>query len=62
MRQAWARFATSGDPNGAGLPHWPQYDRARDPYLEFGTRVQAGHAYRKAQLDVLERYYTGGHP
>jgi para-nitrobenzyl esterase len=62
MRQAWARFATSGNPNGAGLPHWPQYDRASDPYLEFGNRIQAGHAYRKAQLDVIERHYAGGQP
>lgn len=62
IRQTWARFATSGNPNGAGLPDWPKYDRASDPYLEFGTRIQAGHAYRKAQLDALEPYYAGNQP
>lgn len=26
MSSAWAAFATSGDPNGAGLPHWSAYE------------------------------------
>ena len=30
LRQAWVRFATSDDPNGDALPHWPHYDRATD--------------------------------
>jgi len=62
MRQAWVRFATSGDPNGDSLPHWPTYDRATDPYLEFGTRIRAGHAYHRAQLDALAQFYAGNQP
>jgi len=62
LRQSFARFATSGNPNGAGLPHWPNYDRTSDPYLEFGTRVRVGHAYRRAQLDALAPYYAGNQP
>jgi len=62
MRQAWVRFATSGDPNGDALPHWPTYDRATDPYLEFGTRIRAGHAYHRAQLDALAQFYAGNQP
>jgi len=55
MIRQWTRFATTGDPNGAGLPHWPRYDAATDPYLELGTTLKPGKAFRKAQLDALER-------
>ena len=58
MMRAWTRFATSGDPNGPGLPRWPRYDRATDPYLEFGTQIRAGRAYRKAQVDAVEPFYS----
>jgi len=62
MQQAWTRFAVSGDPNGTGLPHWPNYDRGSDPYLEFGTQIRAGQAYRRAQLDVLAPFLAGSEP
>jgi len=62
LREAWARFAASGDPNGAGLPHWPRYDPASDPYLEFGTRIRVGHAYHREQLDALAPFYAGKEP
>lgn len=62
LRQAWARFAASGDPNGSGLPHWPSYDRASDPYLEFGTEIRTGHAYRRVDLDALAPFFAGHQP
>jgi carboxylesterase type B len=59
MLGTWARFARTGDPNGSGLPRWPAYDRENDPYLEFGTVIRPGHAYRQAQLNALEPFYAG---
>jgi carboxylesterase type B len=59
MMRTWTRFAASGDPNGSGLPRWPRYERAKDPYLEFGTPIRPGRAYRKAQVDVVEATYSG---
>ena len=56
MTAAWARFAATGDPNGPGLPAWPAYDAARDPYLELGAVVRPGEGYRKAQIDVMQRF------
>jgi carboxylesterase type B len=56
MMRMWARFATTGDPNGPGLPQWPHYDRKSDAYLELGTNVRAGEAFRKAQIDALEQH------
>ncbi len=29
MSSAWVRFAATGDPNGAGVPHWPVYGAAK---------------------------------
>jgi carboxylesterase type B len=55
MIRQWTRFAATGDPNGAGLPRWPRYDNATDPYLELGTTIKPGKAFRKTQLDALER-------
>ena len=39
MMQYWVNFAKTGDPNGAGLPAWPQYQTADDLNLEFGDRL-----------------------
>jgi para-nitrobenzyl esterase len=62
LQKIWARFAASGDPNGPGLPRWPAYDRTTDPYLEFGTLIRPGEAYRKAQIDALAPFYGGDQP
>ena len=62
LQQIWARFAASGDPNGQGLPRWPAYDRRTDPYLEFGSLIGPGHAYRRAQIDALAPFYSGEQP
>ncbi|XP_047384592.1 liver carboxylesterase 1-like isoform X2 [Sciurus carolinensis] len=36
----WANFARNGNPNGKGLPHWPEYDQ-KEGYLQIGTTTQA---------------------
>jgi para-nitrobenzyl esterase len=58
IRRAWLRFAAHGDPNGEGLPAWPAYDAATDPYLELGAEIRAGATYRSARLDTVARYYA----
>jgi carboxylesterase type B len=58
LQQTWTRFATNGDPNGSGLPRWPAFDRATEPYLEFGTGISAARAWHQQQLDALESYYA----
>jgi para-nitrobenzyl esterase len=55
MSSYWVTFATSGDPNGNGLPKWTPYDHANEPYLELGDSVQIKNHLLKAQLDFLEQ-------
>ena len=58
ISQYWVNFATTGNPNGAGLPVWPQYDRESEAAIEFGTDgTTARSAVRKAKLDLFDRSY-----
>lgn len=34
-------FAKTGNPNGAGLPEWPRYSRAKDEIMDFGADGKA---------------------
>uniref|UniRef100_A0A2K6K476 Carboxylic ester hydrolase n=1 Tax=Rhinopithecus bieti TaxID=61621 RepID=A0A2K6K476_RHIBE len=35
----WANFACNGNPNGEGLPHWPEYNQ-EEGYLQIGANTQ----------------------
>jgi para-nitrobenzyl esterase len=35
MMRYWTNFARSGNPNGPGLPAWPQFQNAERSYLQF---------------------------
>ncbi len=50
----WANFAKTGNPNGAGLPHWPAYSTTKDVLLDFTAAGQpvAGADPWKARLDL----------
>jgi hypothetical protein len=42
MASYWANFATTGDPNGSGLPTWSPIDRVNNcAYLWFGEKFTA---------------------
>lgn len=55
MSSYWVNFATSGDPNGTGLPQWKPYDPKQEPYLDFGDQIALRNHLLKAQLDLIER-------
>lgn len=53
MSAAWVRFAITGDPNGEGLAKWPAYDKAADPYMEFGDVIEPKSHLRAKEIDVF---------
>ncbi len=56
MSSYWVNFATTGNPNGKGLPVWPAYNQEAEPCLEFGDPVILRHHLLKEQLDFLEKF------
>ncbi len=54
MMAYWTNFARSGDPNGAGLPGWPNYSVVADAWLEFDVPVRVVAGLRARQLNILE--------
>jgi para-nitrobenzyl esterase len=53
----WVNFATTGNPNGNGLPKWPAYNAAEDQSLEFGDQIAVRAHVNKAGLDFYDSYY-----
>ena len=50
----WANFARTGDPNGGGLPAWPQFTVNGREYLAFTDRGAAAKAgTRRAFCDIF---------
>ena len=52
----WANFIATGDPNGEGLPHWPQAGASRG-YIELDD-VPVGHEGVEPGLDEMLCEYT----
>ena len=42
LSRYWVNFATTGDPNGAGLPAWPVFDPKTSSVLYFGKTIERG--------------------
>jgi para-nitrobenzyl esterase len=56
MSSYWVNFATTGDPNGKGLPKWLPYKASDEAYLELGDEVRQRNHLLKEQLDFLEQF------
>ncbi|WP_374408305.1 carboxylesterase/lipase family protein [Pelagerythrobacter sp.] len=58
MGDYWVRFATTGDPNGAGAPRWPAVGTPPTVYLHIGAETRAEHlgsVQEKAKAAAMEK-------
>jgi para-nitrobenzyl esterase len=55
MSSYWVRFATSGDPNEAGLPNWPAFHEANPETMELGSRIGPRPIAAPAKLSFFTR-------
>ncbi|XP_063468749.1 liver carboxylesterase 1 isoform X3 [Symphalangus syndactylus] len=45
----WANFARNGNPNGEGLPHWPEYNQ-KEVYLQIGANTQVAQKLKDKEV------------
>ena len=55
----WTNFATSGDPNGPGLPKWPDFRTSQRQLMLLGEQIRAAPIPYEHQLQSVNRVYTG---
>jgi len=53
MSSYWVNFASTGNPNGKGLPAWPVYDERKDLALGLGDEIAPIPVPHKAALDFI---------
>ena len=59
MSSYWVNFATKGDPNGAGLPAWPQLKTlSKDPVIVLGDTVQTETSVPAEKLAFFNARYA----
>jgi len=56
MSSYWVNFASTGNPNGPGLPKWAPYDQQNEAYMDLGDTVQLRNHLLKEQLDFIEQF------
>lgn len=57
IQQYWTNFAKTGDPNGAGLPRWPMFDRDEPMVMKLGQEPHAAPLTDDARLKRIDRVY-----
>lgn len=54
MASIWAQFARTGNPNGPGLPQWPEYSADTEAYMELGVETGSKAELRIGKMDLVQ--------
>jgi para-nitrobenzyl esterase len=54
MMSYWTNFAKNGDPNGAGLPKWPEYGEG-DPLIHLDSTITSGPDTLRPRYEFLQK-------
>jgi para-nitrobenzyl esterase len=53
MMTYWTNFATTGDPNGSGVPVWPAFSAERPTLLRIGDRIEPMEPMPRERLELF---------
>lgn len=58
MSSYWVNFAKTGNPNGPGLPHWPNFIQGDERSMGFADPIGAIPVPHKKQFDFIDDWYA----
>ena len=66
LAQRWSdtiiAFARTGEPNGAGLPHWPRYGAESRQTLILDAKARVEKDIDRIQRELWDRVFADGSP
>jgi para-nitrobenzyl esterase len=57
IQQYWVNFATTGNPNGKGLPYWPKFDETQSTTMQFSNGASLIMVPNRDKIDFIDRFY-----